>query len=83
MSKLFVASSPSGMSYFCRETGNTRQVETCNMFSGPAMVTEVEVERFEIVHPDDVKPGMEVQEVPEWISSRPCGVGVPQGTMWI
>lgn len=80
---MFTASDESGTTYFCRETGNSRVRETANMFGGTYVVKEVEVEKFRIVHPDDVKPGMDTASVPEWLSSRECGIGPSSGMMWI
>lgn len=74
-----------GVSVFGLPTGETRTIPTANMFGGPSSRTLVEIEAFEIVHPDDVPffPGMETAAAPEWISSRPCGVGKPRGKEWV
>lgn len=78
-----VESDESGMTYFCRATGNSRTREGASLFGGMFIVNEVEVEKFRIVHPDDVPAGMRTLPVPDWLSSRECGVGASDGVMWV
>ena len=80
---MFTASDESGTTYFCRATGNSRAREVANLFGGLFTVNEVEVEKFRLVHPDDVTPGMRTLPVPDWLSSRECGIGPSDGMMWI
>ena len=63
-------------------TGNVREIATANIFSGAGTRTLREIEAFEIIHPDDVRPGMETSPVPDWISIRVCGIGKSLGKEW-
>ena len=63
-------------------TGNTHKITTANVFSGVGVCVLQEIEAFEIIHPDDVRPGMETSSVPDWISSRVCGIGKSLGKEW-
>ncbi len=63
-------------------TGNEKVIKTFSMFGGEGTRTMREIEAFAIVHPDCVTPGMEVSEVPEWLSDIPCGIGESLGKEW-
>ncbi len=82
--EVFTTNEGGDMARFGILTGETREVTTANMFGGPGTRTLREIEAFEIVHPDDVPffPGIETSDVPDWISSRPCGIGKPLGKEW-
>lgn len=79
---VFTTEEGGDMARFGILTGNTREIQRAAMFGGASTRTLHEIEAFEIVHPDDVTDGMETSQVPDWISSRPCGIGKSIGMEW-
>jgi|JI8StandDraft_1071087.scaffolds.fasta_scaffold1990435_1 hypothetical protein len=80
--KVFTTNEGGDMARFGVPTGNTRERDMAAMFGGCGTRVEIEIEAFEILHPDLTTEGMAAYAVPEWISSRPCGAGKSLGKEW-
>ena len=64
------------------ETGEIRTVEVASMFGGAGQRTDKQVRAYSLVHPDDVRPGMETIMCTT-MSSCPCGIGAYIGLEWV
>ncbi len=79
---VFTTNEGGDMARFGVPTGNSRKKAVAAMFGGSGTRVEIEIEAFEILHPDLTTAEMTAYSVPEWISSRPCGVGKSLGREW-
>jgi hypothetical protein len=80
--KFITCTIESGETYrICERTGETRQRETANMFSGSGASVDEKVRVWEILHPDD--PATEYLPSPYGAKERPAGVGKFLGEEWL
>lgn len=71
-----------GFARFGIPTGKTRETKTCSTFGGPGTRKQIQIDAYEIIHPDLVGPEDITADVPDWLSERPCGVGAYLGKEW-